>query len=154
MLHRGDLTAARVTLLGRGLDPDAAPDQHALDGTPLAEFDLMALAQLWLAEGRTRQADLLLEDLARRAAGQGRQRRVFTLRLLQSHGRLEAGGGAALQTLSPLIDILPLARGRALSEAFSMRALRFAGSWIWRRARRMPGPAGAPGPRRGPIWTG
>ena len=117
VLHRGDLTAARVTLLGRGLDPDAAPDQRALDCTPLAEFDLMALARLWLAEGRTRQADRLLGDLARRAAGQGRQRRVFTLRLLQSLGRLEAGG-AGPDTLSPLIDILPLARREGFLRGF------------------------------------
>jgi LuxR family transcriptional regulator, maltose regulon positive regulatory protein len=109
VLQRGDLTAARVTLLGRGLDPDQMPTAPALDCTTLAEFDLMALARLWLAEGRRGEAEALLEGLAVKAAGQGRQRRAFTLRLLQSIGRLE-GGAPASAVVRPLIAVLPLAR--------------------------------------------
>jgi len=109
VLQRGDLTAARVTLLGRGLDPDRTSRALVANCTPLAEFDLIALARLWLAEGRRAEADELLDELAAKAAGQGRQRRAFMLRLLQSLSRLE-GGLASPTILQPLIEILPLAR--------------------------------------------
>jgi LuxR family maltose regulon positive regulatory protein len=117
VLSRGDLMAARIALIGRGLEPDAPLACFDVGGPPLGEFDLMALARLWLAEGRWSDADRLLDGLALRAAGQGRHRRALHLRLLQAGGRLEAGSPPQ-STVALLAEVLPQARREGVMRSF------------------------------------
>jgi LuxR family maltose regulon positive regulatory protein len=116
LLSRDDRMGARLAIQNFGLDPDTGQFSRALAPVPSSDFERLALARLWIAEGRGSAAVASLEPLALRLAQQGRGRRLLQARLLMAIARLRSGAPDAAERV--LLPAMAEARRQNLLRSF------------------------------------
>jgi LuxR family maltose regulon positive regulatory protein len=97
LLGRGDRMGARLAIQNFGIDADTGQFYRPVPPVPSSDFERLALARFWIAEGRAAAAVAALEALAARLAQQGRGRRLLQVRLLTAIAGLKNGANEAAE---------------------------------------------------------
>jgi LuxR family maltose regulon positive regulatory protein len=106
LLSRDDRMGARLAIQNFGIDPDTGQFSRPVAPVPSSDFERLALARLWIAEGRSAIATATLDALAARLAEQGRGRRLLQARLLRAIAGLKAGANETAERalLTSILD--------------------------------------------------
>ncbi len=97
LLSRDDRMGARLAIQNFGIDADTGQFSRPVAPVPSSDLERLALARLWIAEGRSAAAVATLDSLAARLAQQGRGRRLLQVRLLSAIAGLKAGSNDAAE---------------------------------------------------------
>jgi LuxR family maltose regulon positive regulatory protein len=140
LLSRDDRMGARLAIQNFGIDADTGQLLRPVAPVPSSDLERLALARLWIAEGRSTTAMAALDALAARLAEQGRGRRLLQARLLRSVAGLKAGANETAERA--LLTSIVEARRQNLLRSFLDESLP-AAELIERLRRRCAGRAAA-----------